>query len=171
MKRRYPQLSEHDTARAHRGIAPRFPTLSADCPRPCPGDLWIWYPFFHIFLFSIPFTRYAGYVPGGEKDTLFTCFYLRGWCTGPKETSPREKNISFFISFLFCQFPCCSSSQIVFKKWQFVAHFERFASTPDFHDFFLQMATNTQENTCKVLEVNGFQLRNEEWKCNPDFFY
>ena len=30
MKRRYPQLSEHHTARAHRGIAPRFPTISAD---------------------------------------------------------------------------------------------------------------------------------------------
>ena len=55
---------------AHQGIAPRFPTLSADCPR----DLWIWYPFFHISRFSI----YARYEPGGEKDTLFTCFYWRG---------------------------------------------------------------------------------------------
>ena len=88
MKRRHPQLSEHYTARAHRGIAPRFPTLSADCPWTCPRDLWIWYPFFHIFLFSIPLTRYARYEPGGEKDTLFTRFYWRGWCTGPNETCP-----------------------------------------------------------------------------------
>ena len=43
-------------------------------------------PFFHIFLFSIPLTRYARYLPGGEIDTLFTCFYWRGWCTGPNET-------------------------------------------------------------------------------------
>ena len=28
----------------------------------------------HIFLFSIPVTRYARYEPGGEKDTLFTRF-------------------------------------------------------------------------------------------------
>ena len=85
MKRRYPQLSDHDTAHAHRGIAPKFPTLSADRPQTCPEDLWIWYPFFHIFLFSIPVTRYA---PGGEKDTLFTRFNLRWWCTGPNEICP-----------------------------------------------------------------------------------
>ena len=58
-----------------------FRGSSADLYR----DLWIWYPFFHIFLFSIPLTRYA---PGGEKDTLFTRFYWRGWCTGPNETCP-----------------------------------------------------------------------------------
>ena len=48
-------------------------------------------PFFHIFLFSIPLTRgtrYARYEPGGEKDTLFTRFYWRGWYTGPNETCP-----------------------------------------------------------------------------------
>ena len=37
---RYSQLSEHGTVRAHRGIAPKFHTLSADHPRTCPGDLW-----------------------------------------------------------------------------------------------------------------------------------
>ena len=41
--------SEHNTVRAHRGIAPKFPTLSADRPRTCPGDLWISYPFFSYF--------------------------------------------------------------------------------------------------------------------------
>ena len=35
--RRYPQHSEHYTARAHRGITPRFPTLSEDRPWTCPG--------------------------------------------------------------------------------------------------------------------------------------
>ena len=35
----YPQLSEHYTARAHRGIAPRYPILSADRPQTLPGDL------------------------------------------------------------------------------------------------------------------------------------
>ena len=85
MKRRYPQLSEHYTARAHRGIAPRFPTLSADRPRTCPGDLWIWYPFFHIFLFSRPLNALCA---GCKKDTLFTRFYWRGWCTGPPPPPP-----------------------------------------------------------------------------------
>ena len=37
MKRRYQQLSEYDTVREHRGIAPIFPTLSADRSRACPG--------------------------------------------------------------------------------------------------------------------------------------
>ena len=88
----------------HRGITPKFPTLSADRQQTCPGDLWIWYhfpPFFHIFLFSIPLTRYASYTPGGEKDTstLFTCFYLRRWCTGPNETfpPPPPRNNSFVL--------------------------------------------------------------------------
>ena len=63
---------------AHRCIAPKFPTLSADRPWTCLGDLWIWY---YIFLFSIPLTRYARYAPGGEIDTLFTRFSWRGWCT------------------------------------------------------------------------------------------
>ena len=75
----------------NRGIAPRFPTLSADCPRTCLGDLWIWYPFFHIFLFTIHLTRYARYAPSGEKDTLFTRFYWCGWCTGPNETCPSPR--------------------------------------------------------------------------------
>ena len=57
-------------------------------PRTCPGELWIWYPIFEISPFSIPSMRYAHYAPGGEKDTLFTRFYLRGWCTGPNETYP-----------------------------------------------------------------------------------
>ena len=65
-------------------------TLSADCPR----NLWIWYLFFlHIFLFSIPLTRYARYEPGGEKDTLFTRFYWRGCCTGPNETCPPPRGV------------------------------------------------------------------------------
>ena len=87
---------------AHRGIAPRFPTLSANRPRTCTGDLWIWYPFFHIFLFSIPLARYA---PGGEKDTLFTRFYWRGWCTGPNETCPPPRSIKFsstHVKYLVC---------------------------------------------------------------------
>ena len=37
----------------HQGITPKFPTLSADRRRTCSGDLWIWYPFLHYFLFSI----------------------------------------------------------------------------------------------------------------------
>ena len=90
----------------HRGITgvslPDFPTLSADRPRTCPGDLWIWYNFFHIFLFSIPLTRYARYAAGGEIDTLFTRFYWRGWCTGPNETclkSPPPRIWMFFNVF------------------------------------------------------------------------
>ena len=80
----------------HRACAPRrtgvllldflpFPRIVRG---PVRADLWIWYPFFHIFLFSIPVTRYARYAPGGEIDTLFTRFYWRGWCTGPNETCP-----------------------------------------------------------------------------------
>ena len=116
MKRRYPRLSEHYTARAHqaRGIAPRFPTLSADCPR----DLWIGYPFFlHIFLFSIPLTRYARYQPGGEKDTLFTRFYWRGWCTGPNETCP----------------PGGGGGGVIGRRWSFNAELKFWRRLPTFH--------------------------------------
>ena len=82
------QLSEHGTVRAHRGIAPKFHTLSADHPRTylSGGSVNLIPFFFHIFLFSIPLMRYARYAPGGEKDTLFTRFYWRRWCTGPNET-------------------------------------------------------------------------------------
>ena len=82
------QLSEHYTARAHRGIASQisypFRGSSAGLSE---GSVNL-IPFFHIFLFSIPLTRYARYAPGGEMDTLFTRFYWRGWCTGPNETCP-----------------------------------------------------------------------------------
>ena len=61
-----------------------FPGLSADLFAESVNLI----PFFHIFLFSIPLTRYARYEPGGKKDTLFTRFYWRGWCTGPNETCP-----------------------------------------------------------------------------------
>ena len=63
-----------------------FPTLSTDCPWTCPGVLWFWCTlFFHIFLFSIPLTRYT---LGGKKDTLFTRFHLPRWCTGPQWDMP-----------------------------------------------------------------------------------
>ena len=84
--------SLNTTPRVRTGVSPRkCPTLSADRPRTCPGggtrsvNL---IPFFHVFLFSIPLTRYARYAPGGEIDTLFTRLYWRGWCTGPDETCP-----------------------------------------------------------------------------------
>ena len=82
MKRRYPQLSEYDTVRAHRGIAPKFPTLFADRTRTCPGDLWIWYPcfssYFPVFdtlnaIRAFNTRRVAKMIP------FFTRFYLRGW--------------------------------------------------------------------------------------------
>ena len=37
---------------------------------------FIRFVFLHIFLFSIPLTRYAQYAPGGEKEFFFTCFYV-----------------------------------------------------------------------------------------------
>ena len=44
------------TPRVRTGVSPRkFPTLScADRPRTCPGDLWIWYPFFIFSCFRYP---------------------------------------------------------------------------------------------------------------------
>ena len=100
-------------APGYRRIAPKFHTLSADRQRTCPGDLWIWYPFFIFSCGSIPLTQYACYAPGGEKDTLFTRFYLRGWCTGPNETfppPPPPRGINLYSISLF------SHKKIYFKS-------------------------------------------------------
>ena len=43
--------TRHPSVRAHRGIAPKCHTLSADA---CPGELWFWYPIFEISPFLIP---------------------------------------------------------------------------------------------------------------------
>ena len=75
------------TARAHRGIAPRFPIYPFRGSSAVSGGFVNLIPFF-FFLFSIPLTWYARYEPGGKKDTIFTRFYRRGWCTGPNETCP-----------------------------------------------------------------------------------
>ena len=89
MKRRYPQLSEHYTARAHRGVSlPDFLPFPRIVHGPVRGICEFDTLFFIFFLFSIPLTRYTHYAPGGEIDTLLTRFYRRGWCTGPNETCP-----------------------------------------------------------------------------------
>ena len=53
MKRRYPQLCEQDTVRAHRAIAPKFPTLSTDVRGPfrriCEFDTLFFPPYFPVF--------------------------------------------------------------------------------------------------------------------------
>ena len=75
MKRLYPQLSEHYTARAHRDIAPRF---TIPFPRIVHGPVRGIYEFdtlFSYFPVSIPLTRNARYAPDGEKDTICTRFY------------------------------------------------------------------------------------------------
>ena len=78
--------SLNTTPRVRTGLSiPNFLPFPRTCRSRGSVDL---IPFFHIFLFLIPLTRYARYVPGGEKDTLFTRFYLRGWCTSPNETCP-----------------------------------------------------------------------------------
>ena len=41
-----------DEPRVRTNIAPKFPTLSAERRWTCPGDLWIWYPFFHFPVFD-----------------------------------------------------------------------------------------------------------------------
>ena len=71
-----------------RGIAPKFPTLSADRRWTCPGDLWIWYPFFHIFLFLIPWTRYARYAPGGENIPFLRIFIYTDDVQAPMRHTP-----------------------------------------------------------------------------------
>ena len=79
----------HKSTRVRTGVSPRtFPTSFRGSSAGLSEGSVNLIPFFHIFLFSIPLTRYARYAPGGEIDTLFTRFYWRGWCTGPNETCP-----------------------------------------------------------------------------------
>ena len=84
-----------------RSIAPKFPTLSADRRWTCPGDLWIWYPFFPYFPVFDTINAIRALRAGWWKYTLFTRFYLRGWCTGPNETypppPPRAPGVSCYI--------------------------------------------------------------------------
>ena len=78
--------------RAHRGgrgIAPKFHTLSADHPRTDRswGSVNL-IPFFHIFLFSIPFRRYA---PGGEKIFFLRVFIDADDVQAPMRHPPRGR--------------------------------------------------------------------------------
>ena len=69
-----------NTVRAHRGIAPKFDTLSADMSAGRAVNL---IPYFWDFpVFDTLNTIRALRAWWRKRYTLFTRFYLRGWCTG-----------------------------------------------------------------------------------------
>ena len=149
MKRRYPQLSEHYTARAHLGIAPRFPTLSVDRPRTCPGHLWSWYPFFHIFLFSIPLTWYARYAPGGKKIPFLSVFNYADDVQAPmRHAPPPPPRVCIWLKLkaapLYHYFLSC---ELKFSHFQEKLHVQCKTNFPNF-----KYETNPRVSFIKILQ-------------------
>ena len=112
--------SLNTTPRAHRGIAPRFPTLSADRPRTYPGYLWIWYPFYSYFPVFDTLTRY---VPGGEKIPFLRVFIDSDDVQAPMRHAPPPPPGLSPNSFTKLSYPrCCVISiqdtyYIIFVTW------------------------------------------------------
>ena len=69
------------------GYRSQIPTLSADRRWTCPGSVNL-IPFFPYFPVFDTLNAIRALRSGWWKYTLFTRFYLRGWCTGPNETYP-----------------------------------------------------------------------------------
>ena len=81
----------------HRACAPRYRSQISYPFRGSSADLsggsvnLIPFFFLHIFLFSIPLTRYARYAPGGEKIPFLRVFIDAVDVQAPMRHAPREK--------------------------------------------------------------------------------